>query len=211
MNPLLLFGKKRLVPGYTALYRFDEGTGAVLTDYSGNGYNGTLAPPPATPTWAATGLSFDGGDAVSVTLPATITAGSVVAVVNPTNFDATRTVFCSRSGSGTTYGVVYTTATTGILVSSTGSTQYVNGSAVAYNATAITAGTWQTIAATTLDLTQNGGACRIGSRAYSTVSNAWLGGMAALVVYPYVLTDAQVAQVHAYFKAITASRGIALP
>src|SRR5918995_1237038 len=52
--------------GLIAKWRFDDGAGQVLTDYSGNGHHGTLGATTgadaADPTWTAQGLSFDGGD-----------------------------------------------------------------------------------------------------------------------------------------------------
>jgi hypothetical protein len=50
-----------------ALYLFDDGAGTTLTDTSGNGLNGTLGATTAAPSWVTEGLSFDGGD--YVTLP----------------------------------------------------------------------------------------------------------------------------------------------
>jgi len=49
-----------------ALYLFDDGAGTTLTDYSGNDLHGTLGAAGAAPTWATEGLSFDGGDHVSL-------------------------------------------------------------------------------------------------------------------------------------------------
>lgn len=54
--------------GLVAEWRFDEGAGQVLTDYTGNGHHGrlgsTTGADAADPTWTAQGLSFDGGDFV---------------------------------------------------------------------------------------------------------------------------------------------------
>jgi hypothetical protein len=54
--------------GLVAEWRFDDGAGQVLTDYSGNGNHGQLGSTSgadaADPTWTAQGLSFDGGDFV---------------------------------------------------------------------------------------------------------------------------------------------------
>lgn len=63
-NRLLLMARKRLVPGASAIYLCNEGTGTTLTDYSGNGKDGTLGAAGAAPTWGTDGLSFDGGDSV---------------------------------------------------------------------------------------------------------------------------------------------------
>lgn len=57
---------KCLVPGASAIYLCNEGTGTTLRDFSGNARDGTLGAAAAAPTWAATGLTFDGGDQVMV-------------------------------------------------------------------------------------------------------------------------------------------------
>jgi chitodextrinase len=61
--------------GLIAEWRFDQGAGQVLTDYSGQGHHGQLGSTTGTdaadPTWTAQGLSFDGGDRVVLpSLPA---------------------------------------------------------------------------------------------------------------------------------------------
>ena len=61
--------------GLVAEWRFDEGAGQVLGDHTGNGHHGqlgsTTGADAADPSWTAQGLSFDGGDFVSIpTLPA---------------------------------------------------------------------------------------------------------------------------------------------
>lgn len=61
------------VSGALGLYLFDDGSGTTLTDQSGNGNHGTLAAIAAAPAWSNGGLTFDGGD--YVTLPTSI--GSV--------------------------------------------------------------------------------------------------------------------------------------
>ncbi|OGX35649.1 MAG: hypothetical protein A3B73_05555 [Omnitrophica WOR_2 bacterium RIFCSPHIGHO2_02_FULL_63_39] len=52
--------------GPLAWWKFDENTGTSAADATGNGYTGTLAASPATPTWASGrlgyALSFDGTD-----------------------------------------------------------------------------------------------------------------------------------------------------
>lgn len=58
--------------GLVAEWRFDDGAGQVLTDFSGNGHHGQLGATSGAeasdPTWVAQGLSFDGDD--RVVLPA---------------------------------------------------------------------------------------------------------------------------------------------
>lgn len=70
VNPLLLFGRKRLVPGYTAYWDCTKVSGQTLPDQSGKGYTGTLGSTSGSdandPTAGTTGLTFDGGDYVTV-------------------------------------------------------------------------------------------------------------------------------------------------
>ena len=65
--------------GLVAGWRFDDGAGQVLTDYTGNGHHGrlgsTTGADAADPTWTARGLSFDGGDEVEVSDGAGISGG----------------------------------------------------------------------------------------------------------------------------------------
>lgn len=53
--------------GLVAKYKHDDGSGTTLTDSSGNGKNGTLGTTTEAPSWVSTGLSYDGGDNVSIT------------------------------------------------------------------------------------------------------------------------------------------------
>ena len=61
-----------VISGATADYSFLDGTGATLTDKSGNGNNGTLGIGASAPTWTSTGLTF--GVPQSVSLPAALNA-----------------------------------------------------------------------------------------------------------------------------------------
>lgn len=76
--------------GLVAEWRFDEGAGQVLTDYSGNGHHGqlgsTTGADAADPTWIAQGLSFDGGDRVD--LPAAAPLGIDVVFKNDSTLSA---------------------------------------------------------------------------------------------------------------------------
>src|ERR1043165_7101364 len=84
--------EKREVPatGLVAAYNFDQGTGAILTDMSGNGNNGTIA----NATWSSTAhtgksLYFNGTNAM-VTVPDAnsldlSTGMTLEAWVDPTN------------------------------------------------------------------------------------------------------------------------------
>lgn len=78
-NRLLLMARKRLVPGYSALWLFNEGTGQVLYDWSGNGYHGTLGSTTGEdtndPAWSAEGLTFTADD--NVVCSTAITAAAI--------------------------------------------------------------------------------------------------------------------------------------
>lgn len=59
--------------GALADYQFLDGTGSVLTDSSGNGYNGTLDSGAGAPTWIDNGLQFTSvGTPSGVSLPAAL-------------------------------------------------------------------------------------------------------------------------------------------
>lgn len=73
--------------GLIAEYRINDGAGTNLNDYSLSNLDGTLGAAAAAPTWATSGLTFDGGD--YVTLPIGITSAldgargaTVMAAVN---------------------------------------------------------------------------------------------------------------------------------
>jgi hypothetical protein len=87
-----------IVPdGLLAEWRFDEGAGTTLTDFSGNGHHGTLGADSAAPTWTSAGLSFDGGD--HVTLPAFNPSGNEITVwVAINNVSATTDEFFLSMG-----------------------------------------------------------------------------------------------------------------
>jgi len=61
--------------GLLANYQFDNGSGNSLTDYSGNGLNGTLANGTNAPTWSVNstiGLDFNSNNSQYVSLPSNI-------------------------------------------------------------------------------------------------------------------------------------------
>jgi len=69
---LLLFGAAPglVMSGLVAEYRFDDGSGQVLTDYSGNDFHGELGSASGVdandPTWDAEGLVFGANDGASI-------------------------------------------------------------------------------------------------------------------------------------------------
>lgn len=71
-----------LPSGAIADYRFTEGTGATVTDFSGNGNNGTFAA--TAPTWGSPGLVFTGQAGVQLPAALNISKTIIVAVyINP--------------------------------------------------------------------------------------------------------------------------------
>ena len=99
--------------GLVAEWRFDQGAGMTLTDYSGNGHDGTLGAGGAAPAWTAEGLSFDGGDFVTLpTMPA-VQAVDIVFYVGSAISAATSGRMLISHGNGS--DVVGIGATTGFL------------------------------------------------------------------------------------------------
>jgi hypothetical protein len=93
--------------GLLAEWRFDDGAGTTLTDYSGNGHDGTLGADGAAPTWTAEGLSFDGGDIVAVPSfnPSSAEITVWVVIKQPTLPSTDEFFFCSGDfiGDGISY------------------------------------------------------------------------------------------------------------
>jgi hypothetical protein len=215
---------KCLVPGASAIYLFNEGTGTALRDFSGNGNDGTLGAGAAAPTWTAYGLSFDGGDKVALADGgALLDAGATVQVVVKPGADVTTRqtlVFCGdasmqfaiRNGKCIIYagGLVdgyYLYSADASVAASTwidlAATIEWDGALATYiNGAPSTTGT--TIAATNT----GGGA----SQAIGDMRGTYglTGSIAAVLVYPSALTPAQVAQNHATLKAMLAARGVTL-
>jgi len=223
--PIARRATKCLVPGASAIYLCNEGAGTTLRDYSGNARDGTLGAAAAAPTWGPTGLTFDGGDKAVLTsanfATAFASALSVTAVVNPTGTTTGGIVEIGRAVGALTLvlrvvsnrGYLYvqdhsTTLTTaaGALPGSTWTdftaTHVWGGAAVAYvdgaqNAASSIASTYTAPGTNTSAIGDYAGF-------------AFTGGIAAILLYPFVLTPTQVAQNHAALKAMLAPRGIAL-
>ena len=89
--PIARRANQCFVPGATAIYLCNEGSGTALTDRSGNDYHGTFGAGAAAPTWSAEGLVFAGGQ--YVTLPkavaAALTAGGTIQVITKPGADVT--------------------------------------------------------------------------------------------------------------------------
>lgn len=90
--------------GLLAEYRFDDGSGTTLTDYSGNNFNGTLVNSPA---WSNGGLTFTRSSAQRVSLPSGLSANVRSVVVISTNLltDATGQTVALVGNSSATQGL----------------------------------------------------------------------------------------------------------
>jgi hypothetical protein len=97
-------------PGLVSAYSFNEGTGTVLNDVSGNTNNGTIS----NATWSASGkygsaLSFNGSTSRVDILDSTslhLTTGlTMEAWVRPTTLSAWRTVLMKEQTGGLVYGL----------------------------------------------------------------------------------------------------------
>lgn len=227
--------RKRLVPGATALWLCNEGAGTTLIDTSGNGYNGTFGAAGAAPAWGPNGIILDGGDVVTLpglnaalagrtgltvicaaksTGTATENSG-LIGLANPDSWE-NRTFILLPASSAGARGLSFTVSSgsavanataTGALSSSAyecvvgrfiggASVQVCRwGSAWTTNTTSIPAA----INATPGN-TQSIG---IQSATYFT------GGFAFGAIYPFALTDGQIAQVYAYLKALKPALGLA--
>ena len=217
---------KCLVPGASAIYLFNEGAGTTLTDYSGNGHDGTFATGGNAPSWSVEGVVFDAAAFTRVALPdvgARLSGGATFQAVAKPGADITTIqglIGCGTDKAGTLgilngKGVIYApSGTSGKYLYSTdiaantwvdlAASVVWSGALAAYlngapSTTGTTTGAWVTPGAT---------AQAIGSR--GAANGPFTGTIAAALVYPFILTPAQVAQNHAALKGILAARGITL-
>ena len=226
--PISRRATKCLVPGASAIYLCNEGTGTTLTDRSGNGNHGTFGAGAAAPTWTQYGLSFDGSQ--FVTLPDAVGANlssafTIVAVVRPTDTSAVRTVIsidygnvCNLSLTNNKSILYAPSSVNGYLYSAEATvpdatwvsvafsnewgkaiTAYVNGRR---SAAGPSAGTY---------LTPGAGLCYIGKKEGGT-PQFYLGEIAAIGVWPgRFFSDAEHEQAHRALSSLVAPRGIDLP
>lgn len=217
---------KCLAPGASAIYLFNEGSGQVLTDYSGNGNDGTLGANSGSstddPAFGSTGLTFDGGDFVEIPhapFASTFAAGFTIQMVLYPGGATSKALFTLGQDKGFS---LYHNQSKALLYAP-------DGASILYtSANSAPATTWVDIAYTHTwgGLTQayvNGAAdtsvtnpgahtaptaCRIG---YYAGFFAQAGTViAALALYPGALTAGQIAQNHTALRGMLAARGITL-
>jgi hypothetical protein len=218
--------------GLVAEYRFNEGSGQILYDYSGNNNHGMLGSTTGSdtndPTYTREGASF--------------TTDDYIACPNISTINTTITVFytpqiTTATGSGTLFSFTTGATTFGGIMFSAGTsawedeviTYFNNGGKTAYRAGTVAAG-WHILVTrwngtkydlildgvnlvTSVDgtpaLVTDGTAYKIGTRSTPAV---YLSGVVAFhAVYNRSITDAEESRNRAYLKSyLLRERGIAL-
>lgn len=227
-------GITALPSGALAEFRFNEGTGTALTDYSGNGNNGTLATSTHAPTWnTLTGLNVSQASQQYVTLPAALNAAKTIIVVaqfNPTSSSIPETVVGSSTAAGAN-GFNFSLSALNSLVGSQQNNSafiYVNNSAVGSSSQVINQGiqmlsyeidsTGNAVYANsslvagsfgTTSTTPTTGTYQIGC---GSIVSTWCldGTLYAAVFYPTKLTAAQISQAFSALSQTLLSRGISM-
>lgn len=217
------------VSGLLAEYRFADGSGTTLTDHSGNGNHGTLGAAGAAPTWAATGLTFDGGDRVTVPV-ALADVRSVVVYATETGRSSYNVVLSSDNAAGLTWGVNNNTGNykpnpffwvggvgEGLrAVDDTFQQDGGQGAAWVQNgaADALYVNGWPCPGASAgagggeTSATGRIGDLVIGANPGNGALAPFVGTMSGMLLYSTALTASQVAQAHAYLAARAAARGL---
>lgn len=212
-------GALQPVAGAIAWYRCDEGSGQILYDYSGNGNHGTLGSTTGVdtndPTWNEKGLVFGGDD--QIRLP-----------VFPEPFTA---IFIASATTAYSTQAIHLNINTGIAIEKIGTVYYLGhiGTNRSSEATALTCS-----GNTSFVITRSGSTTTLTdlSQPTKTISLDWIRNITAvgsfvgtsqpadrvcyqtaytLIVYPFILSDAQKAQACVYEKARLATKGVILP
>jgi hypothetical protein len=213
--------------GLVAEWRFNEGSGQVLTDYTGNGHNGrlgtTTGADAADPAWTPQGLSFDGGDfvecdnaGISGTVPRTI-----VAVMKRVSTNEFGWEWAGSGGAGTRLTLKCNGITNVLLI------EYQAGG-MSLNTLPAAPNTWHFCGYTQSGNNANTGIGYLNGnaeavtldRSINTAGNFFWGKIAGGakimeaaygLVYNRVLSPAEVEQNRQALKPILATRGITLP
>jgi len=212
-----------------ALYLFDDGPGTQLTDSGPNGLHGTLGAAAAAPSWVTEGLSFDGGDYVTLpgggALDLSGTNATVVAVVNATSDTGFILGAYEAPGSFNGYAIGISAST------GTGDFQcYTNGGGWDTALNAYLVGAWYALVGV---LTSGTWSWYVNGNSYGTpvagasitaytgnktvgvapnfVSTFLTGKIGALGVWGAALSADDVASVYVNLQTIMAARGVTLP
>lgn len=206
---------KCLVPGYSALYWCDEGSGTVLTDYSGNGNDGTLGAGAAAPTWTPQGLAFVSDDSASFPAITFTGAFSVFWVGYHPVEGGTDILFAHATD--TTNKIGYALSGQNLYVRVGGTTNPGAGTYVpsAWHIATITRNATGAVSAyvnsTRYPLFTDTDPAVFNLIGTDSVGNCVDATLGAAGVYPYELSPAQIAQNYAAIKAVMSARGVTLP
>lgn len=230
-------GPRVVTDGLLAGYRFDEGSGQVLTDFSGNNHDGrigsTTGPDTNDPTWVQGGLAFDGVDDYVEVPTLTATGGdglTVFALIRPrfapaTGFDRIVTKATRADGSEQEW-VLQQASTAGAVRFEYGNAASVGGNvAVANNEWCVVGATVSV--ASGLRSYKNASAVGSSVAVSSLVTSAapvrfgtvgglqsetfYCGDIGYVLIYNRELTSEEWAKNYAAVKQLVAGRGIVLP
>jgi hypothetical protein len=212
--------------GLVAEWRFDEGAGQVLTDYTGNGHHGrlgsTTGSDPDDPAWSAEGLVFTATQSDIVVCDTVgISGGAARTVLAAVKTDASRNFGVEWPGTGPNfqrYTLRHLSNNLRLEVAGAGHTSSLG----------LNASSWHFVGATqsgsnlnTAVLYRDGGSEAVptsqvidtrGDFQFGRFSGIFAGMTGAyILVYNRALSAAEVEQNRQVIKAILASRGITLP
>lgn len=218
---------KCLVPGASAIYLCNEGSGTVIRDYSGNARDAAFGAAGAAPSWGATGVYFDGGDYASCAaawLDAP-TALTVIVVATLANTDTERLINRATGVTTTGAGWILSKDATGakmIMYDGAGNRAVSTAAVPATGAPVFLAGVWDgaTVTAYTGLTAATATACvghtaataqdlTLGKASWSN-DGPLTGTIHAALVYPFAFTPAQLAATKAALAAFLATRGATL-
>lgn len=211
------------IPGFSAFFLFDEGSGTTVLDHSGNEYHGAIS---GTPVWGATGLTFAAGGYADC---------GTGAGLNLTNQDHTLIYVCTPASTSleAIFGKVTFNPNECGLAQNGGKFTYYYRSALApdaiaanaaytagtpYMVTCRRAGTTRTIhigttkqtATGTTDIAPDTSAMSFYIGRRTSGGSTFTGVNHAGLVYPVALTDAQLYHNYVYLKDLLAARGVTL-
>lgn len=217
-------------PGITPSEYFPTTDKQTLIDYSGNGNHGVLGAGSAAPTWNEKGLVFGGNDAVICPIFSNITTGlTIQSVVNKKNNTDQRIISKTEAG-GYGFGFNIDTGAMAVLrrngsyirvyIDTSDLTGPV-GTAMTYDSYNLNVFIGDTLVGTN----NTGGGypisytyqnslivgAKAGGGIGSVVSPYSIMDAYSIMIYPFALTDAQIAQNYACEKARLLLKGITLP